>query len=60
MKKLNLFFNVLLAYAASNAKFRDSFSEPRLGVLSSAKARENEDDIDIILTFPIHRLELMM
>ena len=29
------------------------FAEPRLGVIESAKVVENDEDVDILLTFPI-------
>ena len=44
----------LRAYAASNGAFRHDFAESRLGVISSARVIDNEDDVDVVLTFPIH------
>ena len=42
-----------LAYTQTNTEFRKIFAEPRLGKIEDVNVLENEDDVEILMKFPI-------
>ena len=45
--------NHLKAYTQHNVQFRDAVAAPRLGRLQDAQVSENDEQVDIMITFPI-------